>query len=122
MAVRGCLARAQRKWKCEAVSGSRALLSGRGKSQDRGAFNALHAKDGGDSPRAAHAQQMSKQAAKREAIWSGSLSDLLSVRTYVLGASYCTAYSLQGLRSSKLILLVYHLYATATVLLSLIHI
>ena len=85
MAVRGSLARAQRQWKCEAVSGSHALLSGRGKSQDRGAFNALHAKGGSGAPHAAHAQQMSKQAAKREAIRSGSLSDLLSV----IGASYC---------------------------------
>ena len=86
MAVRGSLARAQRQWKCEAVSGSHALLSGRGKSQDRGAFNALHAKGGSGAPHAAHAQQMSKQAAKREAIRSGSLSDRLSV----LGDSYCT--------------------------------
>ena len=85
MAVRGSLARAQRQWKCEAVSGSHALLSGRGKSQDRGAFNALHAKGGSGAPHAAHAQQMSKQAAKREAIRSGSLSD----RRSVLGASYC---------------------------------
>ena len=86
MAVRGSLARAQRQWKCEAVSGSHALLSGRGKSQDRGAFNALHAKGGSGAPHAAHAQQMSKQAAKREAIRSGSLSD----RRSVLGDSYCT--------------------------------
>ena len=85
MAVRGSLARAQRQWKCEAVSGSHALLSGRGKSQDRGAFNALHAKGGSGAPHAAHAQQMSKQAAKREAIRSGSLSD----RRSVLGDSYC---------------------------------
>ena len=86
MAVRGSLARAQRQWKCEAVSGSHALLSGRGKSQDRGAFNALHAKGGSGAPHAAHAQQMSKQAAKREAIRSGSLSD----RRSVLGDNYCT--------------------------------
>ena len=86
MAVRGSLARAQRQWKCEAVSGSHELLSGRGKSQDRGAFNALHAKNGCGAPGAAHAQQMSKQAAKRKAIRSGSLIDLLSV----LGGSYCT--------------------------------
>ena len=91
MAVRGSLARAQRQWKCEAVSGSHALLSGRGKSQDRGAFNALHAKGGSGAPHAAHAQQMSKQAAKREAIRSGSLSDLLSV----IGDSYCTWHSKQ---------------------------
>ena len=57
MAVRGSLARAQRQWDCEAVSGSHALLSGRGKSQDRGAFNALHAKGGSGAPHAAHAQQ-----------------------------------------------------------------
>ena len=85
MAVRGSLARAQRQWDCEAVSGSHELLSGRGKSQDRGAFNALHATNGRDAPDAAHAQQMSKQAAKRKAIRSGSLIDLLSV----LGGSYC---------------------------------
>ena len=85
MAVRGSLARAQRQWKCEAVSGSHELLSGRGKSQDRGAFNALHAKNGCGAPGAAHAQQMSKQAAKRKTIRSGSLSDLRSV----LGDSYC---------------------------------
>ena len=64
MAVRGSLASAQRQWKCEAVSGSHELLSGRGKSQDRGAFNALHAKNGCGAPGAAYAQQMSKQAAK----------------------------------------------------------
>ena len=85
MAVRRRLARAQRQWDCEAVSGSHELLSGRGKSQDRGAFNALHATNGRDAPDAAHAQQMSKQAAKRKTIRSGSLIDLLSV----LGGSYC---------------------------------
>ena len=89
MAVRGSLARAQRQWDCEAVSGSFELLSGRGKSQDRGAFNALHAKNGRDSPDAAHAQQMSKQAAKRKTIRSGSLIDLLSV----LDDSYCMSYA-----------------------------
>ena len=90
MAVRGSLARAQRQWKCEAVSGSHALLSGRGKSQDRGAFNALHAKGGSGAPHAAHAQQMSKQAAKREAISRGSLSD----RRSVLGDSHCKRFTI----------------------------
>ena len=53
MAVRGSLARAQRQWKCEAVSGSHELLSGRGKSQDRGAFNAVLFENRRDAPNAA---------------------------------------------------------------------